>query len=116
MKNLMLLQFAVAAAYKSASGSLYGTYLLAKEEAPEFSYIGEKGPEFWGDLKPEWKACKIGTMQSPVDINSVARNDFVSTHNASLELNWSTIPSGELIFEHGMALKLKIDNSLVSYF
>ncbi|XP_044490644.1 alpha carbonic anhydrase 7-like [Mangifera indica] len=40
------------------------------EDEREFDYSedGEKGPAHWGDLKKEWSACKIGTMQSPVDM------------------------------------------------
>ena len=38
----------------------------------EFGYIegSAKGPEHWGDLKPEWAVCKNGKMQSPVDLSS----------------------------------------------
>ena len=34
-----------------------------------FSYEGEKGPEFWADLSPEFSLCKTGKFQSPVEIN-----------------------------------------------
>ncbi|XP_050243229.1 alpha carbonic anhydrase 7-like isoform X2 [Quercus robur] len=39
-------------------------------EEPEFNYIegSPKGPEHWGELKSEWKLCKIGQRQSPIDI------------------------------------------------
>ncbi|EXB75897.1 hypothetical protein L484_022574 [Morus notabilis] len=28
----------------------------------------EKGPRHWGELKKEWKACKHGKLQSPIDL------------------------------------------------
>ena len=35
----------------------------------EFEYKeGPKGPEHWGELKEEWKACRNGTHQSPIDV------------------------------------------------
>lgn len=36
--------------------------------ASSWSYEGETGPNRWGDLNPEYKACKSGEEQSPVDI------------------------------------------------
>jgi carbonic anhydrase len=35
-----------------------------------WSYGGEKGPEHWGDLDPEYATCKIGKEQSPIDIRN----------------------------------------------
>ena len=39
-------------------------------EEPEFDYIegSPKGPQHWGELKPEWAECKDGLSQSPIDI------------------------------------------------
>lgn len=33
-----------------------------------WSYEGEGAPDHWGDLKPEFAACKDGTSQTPIDI------------------------------------------------
>lgn len=39
------------------------------EDESEFEYEeGPKGPEHWGELKEEWKACGNGTYQSPIDV------------------------------------------------
>ncbi|KAL1214263.1 Alpha carbonic anhydrase 2 [Cardamine amara subsp. amara] len=40
------------------------------EDESEFSYEWNKenGPEKWGKLKPEWKMCGKGEMQSPIDL------------------------------------------------
>ena len=38
------------------------------EHKSHWGYEGEAGPDFWGDLKPEYKTCKLGKAQSPVNI------------------------------------------------
>ncbi len=32
-------------------------------------YKGDKGPDNWGSLSPEYAACALGRMQSPIDIS-----------------------------------------------
>lgn len=36
----------------------------------KWSYDGALGPEHWGDLDPDYAACKTGGEQSPIDIQS----------------------------------------------
>lgn len=36
--------------------------------APHWSYSGEGGPDSWGALADEFKTCKLGRMQSPIDL------------------------------------------------
>jgi carbonic anhydrase len=36
--------------------------------AAHWSYAGAEGPEHWGDLSPDYAACKAGRMQSPINI------------------------------------------------
>jgi len=38
-----------------------------------WSYEGAKGPEHWGDLDPEYAACKAGKEQSPIDIRNAEK-------------------------------------------
>lgn len=33
-----------------------------------WGYEGEAGPERWGELSPDFKLCKTGHMQSPIDL------------------------------------------------
>ena len=35
-----------------------------------WTYEGEKGPEHWGDLNPDFAACKNGKEQSPINIET----------------------------------------------
>jgi carbonic anhydrase len=38
-----------------------------------WSYAGAAGPEHWGDLDPEYAACKAGKEQSPIDIRNAKK-------------------------------------------
>ncbi|MCB9942559.1 MAG: carbonic anhydrase family protein [Geminicoccaceae bacterium] len=38
-----------------------------------WSYSGPDGPEHWGDLSPDYKACATGKAQSPIDLASARR-------------------------------------------
>src|SRR5580692_4915066 len=39
----------------------------------QWSYDGALGPEHWGDLDPEYAACKTGREQSPIDIQNAEK-------------------------------------------
>jgi carbonic anhydrase len=43
-----------------------------KSEVPQWTYSGENGPQNWGDLSPDYIACKIGKNQSPVNVTRTA--------------------------------------------
>lgn len=36
--------------------------------APHWTYEGPDGPAHWGDLDPSYQTCKLGHLQSPIDI------------------------------------------------
>ena len=38
-----------------------------------WSYEGANGPEHWGDLDPEYAACKVGKEQSPIEIRNAVK-------------------------------------------
>lgn len=40
----------------------------AGEDGVHWTYIGEEGPEFWGELSPEFAACSTGEQQSPISL------------------------------------------------
>lgn len=50
----------------------------------EWSYEGKNSPEKWGDLKEEYKFCKIGYNQSPIDI----KDNF---EKSNLEFSYSLL-------------------------
>ena len=41
-----------------------------------WSYAGEGAPDRWGQLKPEFRHCAIGTRQSPIDIRETIKVDL----------------------------------------
>ncbi|MEK7702546.1 MAG: carbonic anhydrase family protein [Nitrospirota bacterium] len=41
----------------------------SKGHAAHWAYKGEGGPKHWGDLKSEFKTCKTGKKQSPIDLS-----------------------------------------------
>jgi carbonic anhydrase len=41
-----------------------------------WSYDGVKGPDHWGDLDPDYAACKAGKEQSPIDIRHAIKADL----------------------------------------
>ena len=59
-------------------GLLYSGIVVGQDQKPEhvWSYSGSLGPDHWGDLKPEFAACKDGHRQSPVDIRSPQAADL----------------------------------------
>lgn len=54
--------------------------VAAFAEKPEWptgwSYNGADGPERWGDLHPEYAACKLGREQSPIDIRTTVKSEL----------------------------------------
>jgi carbonic anhydrase len=45
-----------------------------------WSYEGAAGAEHWGDLDPEYAACKTGKEQSPIDIRGAERAELPALH------------------------------------
>ena len=41
-----------------------------------WSYEGALGPEHWGDLDPDYAACKSGKEQSPIDIRNAQKAEL----------------------------------------
>ena len=44
---------------------------LGEEGGAPWSYEGDTGPAYWGDLSPDFAACRGGQAQSPVDIRRI---------------------------------------------
>ncbi|KAK7396597.1 hypothetical protein VNO78_17720 [Psophocarpus tetragonolobus] len=51
---------------------LFCSTLTGALDEPEYGYNenSENGPQHWGDVKEAWAACKIGQMQSPIELSS----------------------------------------------
>jgi carbonic anhydrase len=57
--------------------------------APHWKYTGEEGPDHWGDLSPEWSACKAGKQQSPIDLPKAGGK---SKGAAALKMTYEPVP------------------------
>jgi len=58
-----------------AAGALVSTVPRAQWKTA-WSYEGARGPEHWGDLDPDYAACKNGKEQSPIDIQSAEKAEL----------------------------------------
>ncbi len=54
-----------------------------------WSYGGGAGPEKWGELKPEYKACSAGRQQSPININI---EDTLNSEIGAIEFFYKPTP------------------------
>ncbi|MBQ9683714.1 MAG: carbonic anhydrase family protein [Neisseriaceae bacterium] len=68
--------------------------------AAHFGYDGEHSPEHWGDLHPDFAACKTGKFQSPIDITDSIE---VKTHKA---LNFSYPGNADTIVNNGHTIQV----------
>ncbi|PIA37307.1 hypothetical protein AQUCO_03000123v1 [Aquilegia coerulea] len=75
------------------------------EDEREFTYVqgSENGPEKWGDIHPEWAACKSGGLQSPIDL--LNERVSVGTHLRKLKRNYK--PTNATIKNRGHDIMLR---------
>ncbi|CAH2060311.1 unnamed protein product [Thlaspi arvense] len=75
------------------------------EDESEFSYERNKenGPHKWGNLKPEWKMCGKGEMQSPIDL--MDERVRVVSHLGRLTRNYK--PSNATLKNRGHDMMLR---------
>ncbi len=81
MKKMIMSAAVVALAGLSCSA-------FASGGGAHWGYTGHGSPEHWGDLAKEFQACKLGKMQSPIDLSAanVASNVKVETTYKPVEL------------------------------
>lgn len=75
------------------------------DDEREFDYIkgSNKGPEYWGDLKEEWAACKKGEMQSPIDMS----NERVTIVREARDIRRKYFPSPAIIKNRGHDISIQ---------
>ncbi|CAH2038607.1 unnamed protein product [Thlaspi arvense] len=78
------------------------------EDEHEFNYKknDEKGPDKWGELKPEWEMCGKGEMQSPIDLMSERVN--IVSHLGRLNRDYT--PSNATLKNRGHDIMLKFED------
>ncbi|EOA37708.1 hypothetical protein CARUB_v10012428mg [Capsella rubella] len=77
------------------------------EDEMQFNYEkkGDKGPENWGKLKPEWGMCGKGNMQSPIDLTD---KRVLVDHKLGY-LRSQYLPSNATIKNRGHDIMLKFE-------
>jgi len=63
-----------------------GLAAAADHAGPHWSYEGATGPDHWGDLSPEFKACGFGRQQTPIDLASRMKGE------ARLDVDYHPFP------------------------
>lgn len=72
----LLTVLAAAILLQATAAGTSGAGSTGHEHEVHWTYEGETGPERWGDLKPEFSACKAGHGQSPIDITGAVKADL----------------------------------------
>ncbi|KAF2571334.1 hypothetical protein F2Q70_00001569 [Brassica cretica] len=82
-------------------------YTFDLEDESEFSYVRnqENGPEKWGKLKPEWKMCGKGEMQSPIDL--MHKRVRIVSHLGRLTRNYK--PSNATLRNRGHDMMVRFE-------
>src|SRR4051812_34334052 len=62
----------------------------AHARPPHWSYSGDDGVSHWGDLAPDYSACKMGASQSPVDI--VTTKTLADAALTPLKVSYPAVP------------------------
>jgi len=57
-----------------------GTKAQGQHPAHTWDYGEEHGPSHWGELEPDFTACKDGHHQSPIDIRNATKADLPPIH------------------------------------
>jgi carbonic anhydrase len=55
--------------------SLCSAGAVGADDSAHWSYVGEHGPEHWGDLSADFIQSKAGVNQSPIDIVNTIEAD-----------------------------------------
>jgi carbonic anhydrase len=82
---------------------LLGPGAAARAAAAEahWGYAGDTGPERWGDLAPEYAACKTGKSQSPIDIREAVPADLEA-------IAFRYVPSPLNIVDNGHTIQVTV--------
>jgi carbonic anhydrase len=80
----------LAVAFLTLSLVVVASLASAQETQPHghaWSYEGEEGPTHWGNLKPDYVTCKLGKLQSPIDIRDAKKATL-----PSIQFNYKPSP------------------------
>lgn len=81
---------------------------MANEHHTHWSYKGNTGPKYWGDLNKNFFICKKGENQSPVNLNR-----FVDVKAEPLKINYKSNVQSVVNNGHTIEIKANGDNYVV---
>jgi len=70
MRNQIIFTVCLLIAWPAVANAEEPASDLAQHDV-HWSYEGDTGPAHWGELSPEFKKCKSGWMQSPINVTQV---------------------------------------------
>lgn len=85
------------------------------EEKPHWSYQGDTGPKHWGDLREEYRICKEGNRQSPIELGGATERTYSKSLNVpdeTIQGTMETLRTGIKFFadEPGVTLEWGDEN------
>lgn len=82
--------------------------------AANWSYEGENGPQNWGNLREDYKFCKIGYNQSPIDVDFKKKSDAENAKKTDLKFNYSEstlyLENDKILFDRQDFIQLRKKN------
>jgi len=95
-------KIAIAAAF--ALGLSFGAHgAIAGSGGAHWGYEGEHGPEHWGHMSGEYKACSEGKTQSPIDLSGAVAEEL-----ADIQFDYK--PSRLNVINNGHTVQVNYDN------
>ena len=80
---------------------------VASDRVSTWGYTGKEAPENWGDLSSEYRTCKFGMQQSPIDLHSSVDADL-----ATIDINYQPIPLTIINNGHTIQVDAKSGNTI----
>ncbi len=86
------------------------SYANASETAhPHWAYEGENGPDHWGKVSEEFKACSEGKQQSPIDISGTENLDLPDVEFSYKPSQLNILNNGhtvQVVYDKGSSIKV----------
>lgn len=82
-----------------ALAAIFAADISEAAETIHWGYIGDIGPEYWGELDESFAACAEGKNQSPIDLN-----DMLQAHLPRLKINYTE--GGNRVVNNGHSIQI----------
>ena len=70
---------------------------VADGTKPHWTYEGAEGPTHWGDLSADFKTCKLGMQQTPIDIKDGTRAELAAVAPSFKAMKLKILNNGHTI-------------------